>query len=104
MTDFIENLSFTKICVLIIKLNSMKGNLKKILFLFICFGTTLLYAQETLRGTVVDASNVPLIGVALIEQGTSNGTVTDFDGNFEMKVSDGNSKIIISYLGFETKT
>lgn len=82
----------------------MKSNLRKILFLFICSGTSFLYAQKILTGTVVDPNNLPLIGVTLIEEGTNNGTVTDFDGNFEMKVNDGNSKIIISYLGFETKT
>lgn len=82
----------------------MKSNLRKILFLFICSGSSFLYAQKILTGTVVDPNNVPLIGVTLIEEGTNNGSVTDFDGNFEIKINGNNSRITISYLGFETKT
>ena len=40
------------------------------------------YAQKTVTGTVVDATGEPMIGVSILVDGTTNGGVTDFDGNF----------------------
>ncbi len=42
---------------------------------------------KTLTGTVKDANQEPLIGVSIVEKGTSNGTITDLDGNFSIKVN-----------------
>ena len=48
---------------------------------------TLMYAQSSeISGNVVDATGEPVIGATVMEKGTSNGTVTDFDGNFKIKV------------------
>lgn len=58
--------------------------------------------QFKVIGTVVDISNEPIIGARIIEKGGSNGTITDIDGNFSLKVSQ-NSKIEISYVGYLTK-
>lgn len=82
----------------------MKINFRKVLFLTVFFVTTCVYAQKTIKGTVVDPSKVPLIGVTIPEVGTSNGAVTDFDGNFEIEVRNKNSMITINYLGFEIQT
>lgn len=49
---------------------------------------------------VVDASGVPLIGVNVLEKGTTNGTITDFDGKFTLNVSSPNAKLVISYIGY----
>ena len=57
----------------------------------------------TVSGQVVDASGLPLIGVAVIEVGTTNGTSTDFDGNYTIEVAEG-SQLQFSYIGFETVT
>ena len=46
------------------------------------FASTLLYAQTEISGTVVDETGEGVIGATVMEKGTSNGTVTDFDGNF----------------------
>ncbi|MFH6603660.1 SusC/RagA family TonB-linked outer membrane protein [Maribacter algicola] len=54
-------------------------------------------------GNVVDNNGQPLPGANIVEKGTSNGTQTDFDGNFEINVADSNAIIVISYLGFVTQ-
>ncbi|MEP5616191.1 MAG: SusC/RagA family TonB-linked outer membrane protein [Flavobacteriaceae bacterium] len=60
-------------------------------------------AQTQITGTVVDDQNVPLPGANVLEKGTTNGVVTDFDGNFSISVSGNDGTIIVSYIGFETK-
>jgi TonB-linked SusC/RagA family outer membrane protein len=54
---------------------------------------------KTITGKVVDANGEPIIGANIIEVGTTNGTVTDIDGNFSLKVAD-NATIRISYIGY----
>lgn len=53
-------------------------------------------------GRVLDAKGEPIIGATIMEKGTSNGTITDFDGNFILEVSDG-APIEISYIGYQTQ-
>lgn len=55
----------------------------------------------TVTGQVVDATNMPLIGVNVMEEGTTNGTITDFDGNYSLTVASG-SKLSFSYIGYKT--
>ena len=54
---------------------------------------------KTITGKVVDANGESIIGANIIEVGTTNGTVTDVDGNFSLKVAD-NATIRISYIGY----
>ena len=63
------------------------------------------FAQSiTVKGTVVDTFDDPIIGATVTEKGnTSNGTVTDMDGNFTLNVNGANKKIVISYIGMETQ-
>ena len=58
-------------------------------------------ATKKITGTVVDAMG-PVIGDSVVEKGTTNGTVTDFDGNFSLNVKPG-ATIVISFIGFETQ-
>lgn len=60
--------------------------------------------QGVVIGTVVDGSGVPVIGATILEKGTTNGTVTDFDGNFSINVSGGGAELQISYVGFQSKS
>ena len=60
-------------------------------------------AQTTASGTIVDATGEPIIGASVLEVGTSNGTITDFDGNFTLTVADG-AQLNISYVGYKTQT
>ena len=55
-----------------------------------------------ITGTVLDADGIPLPGASIIEKGTTNGTETDFDGNFSLTVSDENAILVISFIGFTT--
>ena len=54
---------------------------------------------KTITGKVVDVNGEPIIGANIIEVGTTNGTVTDVDGNFSLKVAD-NATIRVSYIGY----
>ena len=58
-------------------------------------------ATKKITGTVVDAQG-PVIGASVIEKGTSNGVITDFDGNFTLNVKSG-ATIVISYIGYTTQ-
>ena len=57
--------------------------------------------QETITGKVVDQDGIPLPGASVVEEGTSNGVVTDFDGNFIIEVSGPDAYLVISYLGYQ---
>ena len=64
---------------------------------------TLMHAQSgEISGTVVDATGESVIGATVMEKGTSNGTVTDFDGNFKIKVEAGKT-LVFTYIGFQTQ-
>ena len=54
---------------------------------------------KTITGTIVDAQGETIIGANIIERGTSNGTITDFDGKFTLQVGDG-AVLRISYIGY----
>lgn len=58
-------------------------------------------SRHTVKGKVVDANGEPIIGATIVEVGTTNGTVTDFDGNFTLNVSGTNAKLDISYIGYK---
>ena len=59
-------------------------------------------AKTHVEGVVVDANGAPLIGVSVVQDGTSNGFVTDMDGHFSLSVPV-NSTLKISYVGYETQ-
>ena len=60
--------------------------------------------QAQITGTVIeDATGDPVIGASILQVGTTNGVITDFDGNFEINVPEG-SQIQISYMGFAPQT
>ena len=73
---------------------------------FLCFAlllvSTMMYAQTEISGTVVDATGESVIGATVKEKGTTNGTVTDFDGAFTIKVNE-NATLVISYIGYQTQ-
>ena len=61
-------------------------------------------AQSTLTGTVTDQeSGDPLIGASIVATGSTTGTVTDFDGNFELTVPEETTSITVSYTGYGTQ-
>lgn len=66
--------------------------------------TSIQQQKKVATGRVVDNQGEPLIGVTVMEVGTSNGTVTDLDGNFSLSLKNPNGKITISYIGFNPQT
>ena len=73
--------------------------------MMIVFLTAALYAsaQSKVRGTVTDEQGEPIMGASVIVDGTSNGTVTDLNGNFTINNVPKNAKINISYVSFVTQ-
>lgn len=61
-----------------------------------------LYAQLLVSGSVTNTAGEALIGVDISEKGTPHGTVTDYDGNFHILVTDGNAVLLFSYTGYST--
>ncbi|MDD2475430.1 MAG: SusC/RagA family TonB-linked outer membrane protein, partial [Dysgonamonadaceae bacterium] len=59
-------------------------------------------AQSQVRGVVVDNTGEPVIGATILIKGTSQGTITDFDGNFALTVP-ANARLVISYVGMNTQ-
>lgn len=58
-------------------------------------------AQKTITGNVIDEFGVPLPGATILEKGTTNGTTTDFDGNYVISIEIG-ATLSVSYVGYET--
>ena len=63
-------------------------------------GADILPQGYQISGTVLDQDGSPLPGASIVEKGTTNGTQTDFDGNFSITVTNGNAVLAISYIGF----
>ncbi|MBR5957694.1 MAG: SusC/RagA family TonB-linked outer membrane protein [Salinivirgaceae bacterium] len=81
--------------------------MKKFTMLLVCLlslGVQQLFAQKSLSGTVISSEdNQPLPGVNVILKGTTQGTITDFDGNFSLKVPDDAEALVFSFMGMQTK-
>lgn len=82
----------------------MKQQVKRasvaLLMSLVCF---FAFAQKTVRINVKDSSGEPVIGASVLEKGTRNGGVTDFDGNLTIKLS-GANPVQISYIGMKSQT
>ena len=82
----------------------MKRNLMfKILLTLIvgCFLSIDAFAQQiTVKGLVKDTAGEPIIGANVVIKGTTNGTITDFDGNFQLNANKGDI-IVISFIGYQ---
>ena len=59
---------------------------------------------KTVKGTIIDESGEPLIGVSIVVKGTSTGTITDFNGNFSINLPAGRKELVISYIGYKEQT
>ena len=79
--------------------------MKKMYFAIAVFLMTVTaFSQGTITGTVLDGdSNSPLPGATVMVKGTTNGTSSDFDGNFTINVSSATGTLVVSYIGFDSK-
>ena len=73
---------------------------KTLLSMMLLIVSTVMYAQTEASGTVIDETGEGVIGATVMEKGTSNGTVTDLDGNFKLNVAAG-ATIVITYIGYD---
>ncbi len=78
----------------------MKELKRFLLSLLTLLASTVMYAQTEITGTVVDDLGEGVIGATVKEKGTSVGTVTDFDGNFKLKVKAG-ATLVVTYIGYD---
>ena len=81
----------------------MKTKFSGILTLLLALVVQISFAQEkTISGTVTDDSGLPLPGVNIIVKSTTNGTQSDFDGNYSISTEVGQS-LVYSYVGFDSQ-
>ena len=78
--------------------------MKKLFFVLICsLLSVAMMASVTVRGVVISTEDgLPVIGASILEKGTSNGTITDFDGMYELTVQD-DATLVVSYVGLATQ-
>jgi TonB-dependent receptor len=78
---------------------------KHTLFFLIVINTFFAFAQQrTVKGKIVDKKGLPLGGVNIIEKGTKNGTMSNFDGDYFIKLQGTGNVLEFSYIGYKTKT
>ena len=78
--------------------------MKKLFFVLTCsLMSVAMMASITVRGVVISTEDgLPVIGASILEKGTSNGTITDFDGMYELTVQDG-AVLVVSYVGMTSQ-
>lgn len=73
------------------------------ILLLLAVSSLVVYAQQTISGAVVDETGEPLIGVSILVKGSTNGSITDFDGNFMLSGVNANDVLVFSYIGYTSK-
>ncbi len=75
--------------------------MKKLFTLLVCALIATTISAQTVKGIVMDKdSGDPLIGAVVVQKGTTNGTVSDIDGSFQIALTDGTPALLVSFLGF----
>ncbi len=75
-----------------------------LLFAFFTLHLSFIQAQHTVQGKITDSNGEPLIGATVVAVGTSVGTMSDFNGGYQLTVPAGSTSIQFSYTGYQTKT
>ena len=81
----------------------MKTKINLILTFITLMVSMVAFSQQTISGSVTDENGVPLPGATVFVQGTSNATTTDFDGNFSINASNGDT-LEASYVGYNSSS
>ena len=80
-----------------------KNYMKKFKYIsFLLLFSLISYSQQNVSGLIIDSQKIPLSGVNILVKGTQNGTMSDFDGNFQIAVNSGQT-LVFSYIGYETQ-
>lgn len=79
--------------------------MKKSLFLILCLLCSIgaMAQTKSITGVVTDGAGETVIGASVVEDGTSNGTITNIDGKFTLNVAQG-AKVTVSYIGYQPQT
>lgn len=82
----------------------MRKTKVKLLYLLLLglFMHVTAYAQQSVAGVVTDTYGDPVIGANVVERGTTNGTITNIDGEFTLSVSNPNATLTVSYIGYQS--
>lgn len=83
-------------------LTGLRRLLGTALFLLMCVTVSWSQNQVQVTGKVIDNLGEPMIGVSILEKGTSNGVVTDIDGNYQLHATQG-STLVFSYVGYTSQ-
>lgn len=83
------------------KINSIQKPL--VLLFLLCLFPLGALAQSIVKGTVSDETGEPIIGATVKVQGTNEGAITDFDGNYSVKAAS-SATLVFSYIGYQTET
>lgn len=85
-------------------MNDFSRSIRVILILLACCFSGPIWAQlqNGISGSITDSSGEPLVGVSILVKGTTNGTITDLDGNFILNAQRGNI-LHISYVGYTSQ-
>lgn len=82
----------------------LKTHLNRLLLLLVfTLPAFTVFAQRTVTGTVVDPAGEPLIGVNIVIEGTSTGTITDIDGKYSLDITSNDDVLVFSYIGYLSK-
>lgn len=83
----------------------LSGVYSRVLF-FVLFSalTAVVFAQNKITGVIVDHTGEPIIGASVVVTGTTNGTITDLEGNFFLSDVPNNGSVKVSYIGYITQT
>ena len=73
-----------------------------LLLTFVMMSATSLAQKRTYTGVVVDDQQEPVIGASVVQKGTSQGVITDYDGNFKITADEG-ATLVVSYIGMLTQ-
>ena len=73
-----------------------------IIWVWLFFAGHVAAQDNRITGNVADDNGMPLIGVNVVEKGTTNGTVTDIDGNYSLQIPAG-ATLVYSYIGFSNQ-
>ena len=79
--------------------------MKKTIFLILCILCSLgaMAQKKSITGVITDGAGESIIGASVVEVGTTNGTITDFDGKFSLTIATG-AKFTVSYIGYKSQT
>ena len=85
-----------------LNLQNKREWLQRALFVVVLLSSTLAFAQNKVSGTVKDKTGEPIIGANVLEKGTTNGVITDIDGNYTLNVNRGKT-LVFSFIGYQTQ-